>query len=77
MQKEEANEQNPYVVEIVKRTAGCTENQGKIFHRPINSMKSIFLLQSGNIKCKITEIRCYSSDLSQYLVHCTFLVMQS
>ena len=27
-QKEETNEQNPYTVAIVKRTAGCTENQG-------------------------------------------------
>ena len=26
--KEKANEQNPYAVAIVKRTAGCTENQG-------------------------------------------------
>ena len=28
MPREEANEQNPYGVAIVKRTAGCTENQG-------------------------------------------------
>ena len=27
-QIEEANEQNPYAVLIVKRTAGCIENQG-------------------------------------------------
>ena len=27
-QIEGANEQNPYAVVIVKRTAGCTENQG-------------------------------------------------
>ena len=27
LQREEANEQNPYAVAIVKRTAGCTENQ--------------------------------------------------
>ena len=27
-QIEGANEQNPYAVLIVKRTAGCTENQG-------------------------------------------------
>ena len=25
---EEANEQNHYTVPVVKRTAGCTENQG-------------------------------------------------
>ena len=27
-QIEGANEQNPYVVLVVKRTAGCTKNQG-------------------------------------------------
>ena len=27
-QREEANEQNHYVVAILKRTVGCTENQG-------------------------------------------------
>ena len=27
-QKEGANELDPYAVAIVKRTAGCTENQG-------------------------------------------------
>ena len=27
--REAANEQNPYTVVIAKRTAGCTENQGR------------------------------------------------
>ena len=46
-QREETNEQNHYAVVIVKRTAGCTENQ--CMHEPMAAC-SLFLQQSGNIK---------------------------
>ena len=61
-QREEANEQNHYVVAIVKRTAERTENQH--MHEPMAAC-SLFLQQSGNIERTITGVRLYSSNLPQ------------
>ena len=61
-QRDEANEQNHYAVVIVKRTAGCTENQ--CMHGPMAAC-SLFLQQSGNIERTITGARLYSSNLPQ------------
>ena len=80
MQREETNEQNHYAVMIVKRTAGCTENQ--CMHGPMAAC-SLFLQQSGNIKRTITGARLYSYNLPQgglevaTLYTVLFMVIQS
>ena len=43
-QREEANEQIPYAVAIVKRTAGCTKNQGSWPWANWQHVASLFLV---------------------------------
>ena len=64
-QREEANEQDPYAVAIVKRTAGRRTKVVGHVPRRILAACSLFLQRSGNIKCTITGARCDSSDLPQ------------
>ena len=64
-QREETNEQDPYAVAIVKRTAGRrTKVVGRVPRR-ISAACSLFLQRSGNIDCTITGARHHSSDLPQ------------
>ena len=63
-QREEENEQNHYVVVVVKRTAGYTENQGS--WPQVNQQHVYFFSKvHGNIEFTITGARPYSSDSSQ------------
>ena len=64
-QREEANEQDPYAVVIVKRTAGCRTKVVVHVPKRISAACSLFLQRSGNIECTITGARRYSSDLPQ------------
>ena len=45
-QREEANKQNHYAVVIVKRTTGCTENQGI---RPRANRQHVYLVSEVEI----------------------------
>ena len=77
-EREEASEQDPYAVAIVKRTAGRrTKIVGHVPRRI--STPGLFLQRSGNIKCTITEARRYSSDLleGRLEVPCTLLLVDS
>ena len=63
-QREEGNEQNHYAVAIVKRTTGCTENQGS--WPQVNRQHVYFFSKvHGNIECITTGARYYSSSSSQ------------
>ena len=74
MPKRGANEQDPYTVAIVKRTAGRKTKVVGHMPRRISATCSLFLQQSGNIECIITGARHCSSDLPQSIleVHCTY-----
>ena len=65
-QREEENKQNDYVVyvAIVKRSAGCTENQGS-WPRVNQQHVYLNLQRSGNIECATTGANCYSSNSPQ------------
>ena len=59
----------PYAVAIVKRIAGCTENQGSW---PQANRQHVVGQWSGNIEYTITEARHYSSNSQDGLkVPCT------
>ena len=80
-QGEEANEKDSNAAVIMKRTVGPghrTKVVGQVPGR-ISTACSLFLLQSGNLKCKITGARCYSSNLPQgkLEVPCTLLLVGS
>ena len=51
------NEQNHYAVAIVKRTAGCNDNQGSWPQAKQQHVAS-FSEVMGNIKCTITGAKC-------------------
>ena len=63
-QRKEVNEQNHYAVLIVKRTAGCTENQDSSLWA--NQQHAYFFSEvHENIEYTITVVRCCSSNSSQ------------
>ena len=65
-QQEEANEQDPYAVVIVKEQLGIKPRYvvGQVPRRILVAC-SLFLQRSGNFACIITGIRHYSSNLPQ------------
>ena len=77
-QREEANEQDPYAVAILKRTARCRIKVVGHVPRRISAACTLFLQWSGNIKRAITGARRYSSNLPGRLeVPCTLLLVES
>ena len=51
--REEANEQDPYTVAIVKEQLGIEPKQLATYHREYRQhVHSLFLQRSGNIKCR-------------------------
>ena len=64
-QRKETDEQDPYAVAIVKRTAGRRTKVVGHVPRRISTACSLFLQRSGNIDCTITRARRHSSDLPQ------------
>ena len=62
----EANRQNYYAVVIVKRTAGCTDNQGSWpWANQQHVLVYFFSEVMENIECIVTGTKRYSSDLPQ------------
>ena len=64
MPKRGANEHSHHAVVIVKRTAGCTENQANWLWA--NRQHLYFFSKAhGNSECTITRARCYSFNSPQ------------
>ena len=54
-QREETNEQDPHVVVMRKRTAGCRTKVVGHVPRRISAACTLFLQRSGNVNCTIAN----------------------